>query len=85
MSCILRLAVCVTLLSFPATLPAQQNKKAIDLYEKGMNALSGSSTSRSVLDAASYMRQSAELGYAPAQVMMGYLSKTGAAALPSAS
>jgi TPR repeat protein len=44
----------------------------VQLYEKGMNALTGSGVSRSDLNARDYIRRSAELGYAPAQVAVGY-------------
>jgi uncharacterized protein len=47
------------------------------LYDKGMNALIGSGPSHSDLNATQYLRRSAELGYAPAQVVLGYLFETG--------
>ncbi len=49
------------------------------LFEKGMNALAGSSATRSSADAVQYFRRSAELGFAPAQVALGYLYETGRA------
>jgi uncharacterized protein len=47
------------------------------LFEKGMNALMGSSSSRSGANAIAYFRDSADLGYAPAQVVLGYFYETG--------
>jgi len=50
---------------------------APELFEKGMNALEGSSATRSSANAVDYFRRSAELGFAPAQVVLGYLYETG--------
>jgi tetratricopeptide (TPR) repeat protein len=50
---------------------------ATQLFQKGMNAITGSTTSRNDLNALDYFRRSAELGYAPAQVVMGYFYDTG--------
>ena len=47
------------------------------LYEKGMNALTGTGFSRSDLTGVDYIRQSADLGYAPAQSAMGYFEEVG--------
>jgi TPR repeat protein len=47
------------------------------LYERGMDAISGAGTSRNDRDAVEYLRRSAELGYGPAQVALGYLFDTG--------
>jgi uncharacterized protein len=47
------------------------------LFDKGMNALTGSSASRSAANAIEYFRRSAELGYGPAQVVLGYFYETG--------
>jgi uncharacterized protein len=47
------------------------------LFEKGMNALTGAGVSRSDLNATAYIRSSAGLGYAPAQVVLGYFLETG--------
>ena len=49
----------------------------VQLYKKGMNALGGTGVSRSDLNATDYIRRSAELGYAPAQVALGYFYETG--------
>jgi uncharacterized protein len=47
------------------------------LFEKAMNALAGSSASRSSANAIEYFRRSADLGFAPAQTALGYLYETG--------
>jgi len=47
------------------------------LFERGMNALAGSSATRSGPDAIDSFRRSAELDYVPAQVVLGYLNETG--------
>lgn len=52
---------------------------APQLFEQGMNALMGGSVTRSDLNALEYFRRSAELGFAPAQVVLGYLFETGRA------
>jgi TPR repeat protein len=50
---------------------------ALQLYEKGMNSLMGVGVSRNDLNAVAYLRRSAELGYPPAQVALGYFYDTG--------
>jgi uncharacterized protein len=50
---------------------------APQLYEKGMNSLIRVGVNRSDLNAVDYIRRSAELGYAPAQVALGYFYDTG--------
>jgi uncharacterized protein len=46
-------------------------------FEKGMNALEGSSATGSGANAIDYFRRSSDLGFAPAQVVLGYLYETG--------
>jgi TPR repeat protein len=65
---------------FAASLFAQTSTLGLSpaqLYEKGMNALTGAGVSRSDLNATAYIRSSAEVGYAPAQVVLGYFLETG--------
>lgn len=50
---------------------------APELFERAMNALEGSSATRSIVNAVDYLRRSADLGYGPAQVVLGYLYETG--------
>jgi TPR repeat protein len=62
--------------------PAQGQTSALGLnaprlYEKGMNALIGVGVSQNDLDAIDYFRRSADLGYPPAQVVLGYFYDTG--------
>lgn len=73
---ILPLLLAVSLLA-----TAQEGRKgnAEALFDKGMNAISGSGPTRSALNAATYFRSSADLGYSPAQVMLGYMEETGVA------
>ena len=54
-----------------------QNNSPEALYQRGMDAISGAGPSRNDLQALDYFRRSAELGYAPAQVALGYLYDTG--------
>jgi hypothetical protein len=50
---------------------------AAQLYEKGMNALAGTGVSRNDVNSTDNIRRSAELGYAPGQVTLGYFYETG--------
>jgi hypothetical protein len=47
------------------------------LFEKGMNALTGTGFSHNDLSGVDYIHQSADAGYAPAQAVMGYFAETG--------
>ena len=47
------------------------------LYERGMDAITGIGTSRNDLLAIDYFRQSANLGYVPAEIALGYFYETG--------
>ena len=47
------------------------------LYERGMDAISGAGPSRNDRDALEYFRRSAELGFGPSQVALGYFFETG--------
>jgi TPR repeat protein len=47
------------------------------IFEKGMNALMGVGVTADDLDALEYLRRSADLGYAPAQVVVGSFYDTG--------
>ncbi len=74
------LAAFVICFSFSLSGGAQTSTAGPDapgLFEKGMNALGGSNATRSGPDAIEYFRRSAEMGYAPAQVVLGYLYETG--------
>lgn len=54
-----------------------QSASPEQLYERGMDAISGAGPSRNDRDALEYFRRSAELGYGPAQVVLGYLYESG--------
>lgn len=56
---------------------AQSSSNAAKLFERGMNALEGSSTSQNNLAGVDLIRSSAQLSYAPAQVALGYLYDSG--------
>lgn len=58
---------------------ATSGLNAPQLFNKGMNALVWSGVTRSDLDAIEYFHRSAELGFAPSQVVLGYLVETGRA------
>lgn len=47
------------------------------LYERGMDAITGVGPSRNDLDGIEYFRRSADLGYGPAQIALGYYYDTG--------
>jgi len=75
-----RVLLSICLLSVCAVVSAQTKTAGLDahrLYEQGMNTLEGSNTTRSGADAFEYFHRSAELGFAPAQVVLGYFYETG--------
>lgn len=79
MQCLRRIIVVLSFLS-SIILTNAQTTTGLDpsaLFDKGMNALTGSSASRSGANAIEYFRRSAELGFAPAEVVLGYFYETG--------
>lgn len=77
-----RFASCLVVLSLAACIWAQQASPSAGsapraLFEKGMNALAGTGTSRNDQTAWDSIRRSADLGYAPAQDALGYFYETG--------
>jgi TPR repeat protein len=68
---------CFVLASHVGTAQNAPGLSATDLFGKGMNALVGSGATRSGANAIEYFHRSAEMGYAPAQVVLGYLYETG--------
>ena len=75
-----RVLLSICLLTVCAVVNAQTKtagRDAHQLYEQGMNALEGSNTTRSGADAIEFFHRSAELGFAPAQVVLGYFYETG--------
>jgi len=78
----LRYRLAILLAFFCAAIPARAQSdtlglNAAQLFDKGMNALLGSPASRDDVVALDSFHRSAELGYAPAQVVLGYLYQTG--------
>src|SRR3954465_705784 len=55
----------------------QSSGNAEQLFDKGMNALKGTGVSHNSLNALDLLRQSADLGYAPAQVALAYFYDAG--------
>ena len=76
------LAACAIIFFLFAVIPAQSQEPPSPadgprLFEQGMNAIRGSSFNRNDANTIEFFRRSAELGYAPAQVVLGYLYETG--------
>ena len=82
-----RFIVIALVFSLSVMLRAQQattgtNSNPRALFEKGLNALVGTGTSRSDQIAFDSIHRSADLGYAPAQDAMGYFFETGTLTAP---
>lgn len=60
-----------------ARIGGQSATRGQELFDKGMNALVGTGQSRNDLNALDYLRRAANLGYAPAQAVLGSLYQTG--------
>jgi TPR repeat protein len=71
------LLLCLLLSMAAFTQTSTLGLNAAQLYEKGMNNLMGVGVSRNDQNAVDYLRRSAELGYPPAQVALGYFYDTG--------
>ena len=71
----------IALAAFVLTAPLAQGQAAPkspqEMYERGMNLISGTGVNRNEVEAVSFFRRSAEAGHAPAQTVMGYLYETG--------
>jgi uncharacterized protein len=75
-----RLRIVLVCLWFGSLFASAQTNDGLDpsaLFDKGMNALTGSSASRSGANAIEYFHRSAELGFGPAEVVLGYFYETG--------
>ena len=75
-----RLSVLMLACALAGSAAAQNPSLGTDaprLFEKGMNLLSGVGATADDLDAIDYLRRSAELRYAPAQVVVGYFYDSG--------
>ncbi len=76
----MRLGIPVLLLASMLVGPASsfaQSPSPEHLFEMGMNALQGVGGGRDEQGALTYLRHSADLGYPPAEVMVGYFYDTG--------
>lgn len=76
----MRRLVLFALFSLIVVSHAQQPGTTMDgqaLFERGMNALTGSRINRDSVLALDYFRRSANAGYGPAQLVMGYFEETG--------
>ena len=71
-----RISVLILLAFMSAGVLAQSNSPEA-LYERGMDAITGYGSSHSDLDGIEYFRRSAEMGYGPAQIALGYYYDTG--------
>ncbi len=76
-SCGLAFITVLLLICVPGHAQTTAGLDAPELFEKGMNALAGSSATQSGANAIEYLHRSSELGFAPAQVVLGYLYETG--------
>ena len=56
---------------------ATSGLNARELFAKGMDYLTGSGATRSEANAIDYFRRSSEMGFAPAEVVLGYFYETG--------
>jgi uncharacterized protein len=75
-----RLFAFLLLISVGAPVAGHAQTAGLDapqLFQKGMRALYGSRVTQSGADAIEYFRRSADLGYSPAQVMLGYFYEIG--------
>lgn len=76
---ILSVLLAATISQAQADKPGQSGP---ELFEKGMSALQGSSATRSLPNAIEHFRRYAELGFSPAQVVLGYFYDTGSGLTP---
>jgi uncharacterized protein len=63
--------------AFLAPAFAQTNRNAPRLFELGMDALTGIGPGRDTVAAMDYFRKSADMGYPPAQIALGYYYEVG--------
>lgn len=62
-----------------SVLASAQSTSPDALYERGMDAITGVGTARDDQQGIDYFRRSAEVGYGPAQIALGYYYETGTA------
>ncbi|HYU47178.1 MAG TPA: tetratricopeptide repeat protein [Terriglobales bacterium] len=73
----MRRTLCLILLALTSAFAFAQSNSPQALYERGMDAITGVGPSRSDLQGIDYFRRSADLGYGPAQIALGYYYETG--------
>jgi len=69
--------ILLILLALTSVVAFAQSSSPEALYERGMDAISGVGPSRNDLEGIDYFRRSADLGYGPAQIALGYYYETG--------
>lgn len=65
------------LLALASAIAFAQSNSPVALYDRGMDAITGVGSSRNDLEGIDYFRRSADLGYGPAQIALGYYYDTG--------
>ena len=73
----MRRTILLILLVLTSAFALAQSNSPDALYERGMDAITGVGPSRSDLDGIEFFRRSADLGYGPAQIALGYYYDTG--------
>jgi uncharacterized protein len=73
----MRRTFCLILLGLTSAIALAQSNSPEALYERGMDAITGVGPSRNDLEGIDYFRHSADLGYGPAQIALGYYYETG--------
>ena len=69
--------ILLILLALTSVVAFAQSSSPEALYERGMDAISGVGPSRNDPEGIDYFRRSADLGYGPAQIALGYYYETG--------
>jgi TPR repeat protein len=65
------------LLALASAIAFAQSSSPDALYQRGMDAISGVGPAHNDLEGIDYFRRSADLGYGPAQIALGYYYETG--------
>ena len=71
--------VLLWILSLVSAVAVAQSTSPDALYEHGMDAITGVGSTQNDLQGIDYFRRSAEVGYGPAQIALGYYYETGTA------
>ncbi len=73
----MRRTIILFVLALLSALACAQSTSPDALYERGMDAITGVGTARDDQQGIDYFRRSAEVGYGPAQIALGYYYETG--------